>query len=102
MSASDGRITRRTFLTASAGVVAASAVEWFPAFEIPAGAQSTIPVPPEFPMGIRLYQQAFENWSEEIILEKAWTCAPASAADVVRLANWAYAHTYEIRARGKM
>jgi FAD/FMN-containing dehydrogenase len=69
---------------------------------MPAGAQSTIPVPPDFPTGIKLYQQAFENWSEEIILEKAWTCAPASSADVVTLANWAYAHTYEIRARGKM
>jgi len=102
MSMSGGRITRRTFLTASAGVAAACAVEWLPAFEVPAGAQSTIPVPPNFPGGIRLYQQAFENWSEEIILENAWTCAPASTADVVALANWAHAHAYEIRARGKM
>ena len=54
------------------------------------------------PPTIRLYQQAFENWSEEIILEKAWTCAPATAADVVTLANWAHAHGYVIRARGKM
>ncbi|HEX3794646.1 MAG TPA: cholesterol oxidase substrate-binding domain-containing protein [Acidimicrobiales bacterium] len=102
MTTSDHRLSRRSFLAASAGAAAACVAGWLPAFEVPASAQSTIPAPPEFPVGIRLYQQAFENWSEEISLEKAWTCAPASAADVVTLANWAYAHGYEIRARGKM
>jgi FAD/FMN-containing dehydrogenase len=49
-----------------------------------------------------LYQQAFQNWSGEIALENAWTCAPTSAADVVTLANWAFPLGYEVRARGKM
>ena len=102
MSKRNGLISRRKFLAASAAAAAACALEWLPAFEVPAGAQSTIPVPPDFPSSIRLYQQAFQNWSEEISLENAWTCAPASVADVVTLANWAFAHTYEIRARGKM
>jgi FAD/FMN-containing dehydrogenase len=102
MSVGEWRFTRRAFLAASAGAAATGAVGWVPTFEVPAGAQSTIPVPPDFPKSIRLYQQGFENWSEEIILENAWTCAPASADDVVTLANWAAFRSYEVRARGKM
>ena len=63
---------------------------------------STLPLPPNFPTSIPLYQQAFQNWSEEIVLEDAWTCAPQSAADVVALANWAYPAGYQVRARGRM
>ncbi len=59
-------------------------------------------MPPDFPPSIALYQQAFENWSGEIVLENAWTCAPESDAQVIALANWAYPAAYQVRARGMM
>jgi FAD/FMN-containing dehydrogenase len=31
-----------------------------------------------------------------------WTCAPGTAQDIVALANWAAAHGYRLRARGRM
>lgn len=84
-------------------MAALGAIDWTPVFQVPAAsAQSTLPTPPDFPPSIPLYQQAFQNWSGEILLENAWTCAPASDSDVVTLANWAYPVGYEIRARGKM
>jgi FAD/FMN-containing dehydrogenase len=96
-------VSRRQFLAASAGVVALSAFEWTPLFRVPAAsAQSTLSAPPNFPSSIALYQQAFGNWSGEIVLENAWTCAPTSAADVVTLANWAFPVGYQVRARGMM
>jgi len=96
-------LSRRQFLAASAGVVALSAFEWTPIFRVPAAsAQSTLTTPPNFPSSIALYQQAFGNWSGEIVLENAWTCAPTSAADVVTLANWAFPVGYEVRPRGMM
>jgi FAD/FMN-containing dehydrogenase len=96
-------LSRRQFLAASAGAAGLGVLEWAPVFRVPAAsAQSTLPPPPGFPSSIPLYQQAFQNWSEEIVLEDAWTCAPRSDTDVVTLANWAYPIGYEIRARGKM
>jgi hypothetical protein len=96
-------LSRRQFLAASAGVAALSAFEWTPIFQVPAAsAQSTLAPPPNFPSSIPLYQQAFQNWSGEIVLENAWACAPTSAPDVVALANWAFPVGYEIRARGMM
>ena len=96
-------LSRRQFLAASAGVAALSAFEWTPIFQVPvASAQSTLTPPPNFPASIALYQQAFQNWSGEIVLEKAWTCAPTSAAEVATLANWAFPVGYEVRARGMM
>ena len=96
-------LSRRHFLAASAGVAALSAFEWTPIFRVPAAsAQSTLNPPPNFPSSIALYQQAFQNWSGEVVLESAWTCAPTSAEDVVTLANWAFPVGYEVRARGMM
>jgi FAD/FMN-containing dehydrogenase len=90
-------------LAASAGAAALSALEWTPVFRVPAAsAQSTLPTPPNFPPTIALYQQAFQNWSGEIVLDDAWTCAPRCDTDVVTLANWAYQVGYQVRARGKM
>ena len=102
-SAGNRGLSRRQFLTASAGVAALSVFEWTPIFHVPAAsAQSTLTPPPNFPSSIALYQQAFQNWSGEIVLENAWTCAPTSAADVVTLANWAFPLGYQVRARGMM
>jgi len=97
------RWSRRQFLAASAGTAALGALEWTQVFRVPAAsAQSTLSSPPNFPPDIALYQQAFQNWSGEIVLEDAWTCAPRCDADVVTLANWALTVGYQVRARGMM
>ena len=62
---------------------------------------STAP-PPNFPSGIPISQQTFENWSQAIKVANLWTCVPASAADVVTVCNWAKGQGYQVRARGIM
>src|ERR1035438_6720828 len=90
--------SRRAFL---AGAAAAGALAWTPVFRAtPASAQATSAAPPNFPSSISIYQQAYQNWAGMIVVDNAWTCAPASAADVITLANWAYANGYRLRAKG--
>ncbi|TCN51236.1 FAD binding domain-containing protein [Rhodococcus sp. SMB37] len=98
------RLSRRGFLAVGAGALAATAVGgWTPAHAIPFGSSdATLPAPPSFPEGIDLYQQAYQNWSKEIMLDSIWTCAPNNADDVVRLTNWAHENGYTIRPRGAM
>jgi FAD/FMN-containing dehydrogenase len=86
------RPSRRALL---AGATAAGALAWIPAFR----ARAATP-PPNFPSSIAVYQQAYQNWAGMIAIDDVWTCAPASAADVVTLANWAYANGYRLRAKG--
>jgi FAD/FMN-containing dehydrogenase len=107
-------LSRRGFLAAGAGALAATAAgAWTPVYAIPLGSSGsaggsgslggpTLPAPPSFPDGIELAQQAYQNWSKEIMLDSVWTCHPKSPADVVRLANWAHANGYKIRPRGAM
>lgn len=93
-------LSRRRFLRNSA---IAGAAAWLPAFRIgPAEAAATCAPPPNFPAGIELYQQAFENWSTEIRIDDLWTCSPATPADCVELANWAWTHGWRLRPRGAM
>ena len=94
-------LNRRQFIAAGAGAIAAASVlRAVPAGAAPFGsADTTIPAPPNFPAGIPLYQQRYQNWSKEIILDAIWTCSPTSPEDVVRLANWAHANGYRIRPR---
>lgn len=94
-----GRLSRRRFLGQAAALGAAAA--WTPAFRV-VTAQAGAPRPPQFPPGIPLYRQAFENWARDIRVDDLWTCAPATPADVVTLANWAAAHRYTLRPRGMM
>jgi FAD/FMN-containing dehydrogenase len=95
---SDRRPSRRAFL---GGAAAAGALAWVPVFRAgPASAQATTAPPPNFPSSIAVYQQAYENWAQMIVIEDVWTCAPASASDVVTLANWANANGYRLRAKG--
>ena len=56
--------------------------------------------PPNFPASIAVYQQAYQNWAGMIVIDDVWTCAPASAADVVTLANWAHSNGYRLRPKG--
>ncbi|EHK85923.1 cholesterol oxidase substrate-binding domain-containing protein [Rhodococcus pyridinivorans] len=101
---SSPRLSRRGFLAAGAGALAVSALGgWTSVHAVPSGsAASTLPTPPVFPDGIDLYQQAYQNWSKEIMLDAIWTCAPRTPDDVVRLVNWAHENGYTIRPRGAM
>ncbi|WP_037605308.1 cholesterol oxidase substrate-binding domain-containing protein [Streptacidiphilus rugosus] len=93
------RLSRRAFLGATAAGAALGISPWTPAFRVtPAEAATT--APPNFPGSISVYQQAFRNWSGEIVLDPTWTCAPSSPNDVVTLANWAYAKGWRLRPRG--
>jgi len=90
--------SRRAFI---AGAAAAGALAWTPVFRAgPASAQAIGAAPPGFPSSISLYQQAYQNWAGMIVVDSAWTCAPATAGDVVTLANWAQASGYRLRAKG--
>ncbi len=94
-------LTRRALLGAGAAALAATAAQWTPLGRVAAAsAASTIPAPPQFPSGIPLYQQTFQNWSEEVVVEGLWSASPGSAADVVTLANWAHANGWRLRPRG--
>lgn len=100
-----GALSRRGFIfgAAAAGAGAATGIGWTPAFQVAAGsAASTLPTPPNFPGGISLYQQAYENWAREISIDAVWTCAPTTTNEVVTIANWALAHGYKVRPRGAM
>lgn len=96
-------LSRRSFFGAAATAVVAVAgySEWTPAAAVPAG-DAALAVPPEFPLGIDLYRQSYENWSKEIAFDSVWTCAPRDEREVVDLANWAAGHGYTLRARGSM
>jgi FAD/FMN-containing dehydrogenase len=94
-------ISRRGMLAATGLGALGAATGWIPVFQIPAAsAASTLTTPPNFPGSISLYQQAYQNWSEEITVEAAWTFAPATPADVVTVANWCKANGYTLRAKG--
>jgi FAD/FMN-containing dehydrogenase len=91
------KTSRRAFLAGTAA--AAGALAWAPVFRVsPADAQTA--TPPNFPASISIYQQAYQNWAGMIVIDNVWTCAPASANDVVSLANWAHANGYRLRAKG--
>lgn len=96
-------LSRRRFFGAAAVFAVSTTVSsaWTPAAAVPAG-DASLRVPHEFPPGIDLYQQSYENWSKEIRFDSVWTCAPRDEQQVVNLANWAAGHGYTLRARGSM
>ncbi len=92
-------ITRRKFIGRT--IAAAIATSVLPGCRIVAGSgNNTIPEPPNFPQGILLYQEAYENWARETKIRSLWTCSPATPADVVRVANWAKENNYKVRPFG--
>ena len=95
-----GSVSRRGFLAAGVGAAALAGLTWSPAGAVPWGPQSTLAPPPDFPAGIPLSQQAYANWSKEIVLDHVWTATARSSDDVVTLANWAHRNGYTVRARG--
>ena len=62
--APDAGIGRRAFMSAA---TASMLTAWLPALRVsPSSAQATCEPPPNFPSTIALYQEAYENWSQEI------------------------------------
>jgi FAD/FMN-containing dehydrogenase len=59
------------------------------------------PTPADWPTGIPVGQMDFENWDEGIYIENVWVAKPASADDVVRIANWAAEHGFHVRPSGR-
>jgi FAD/FMN-containing dehydrogenase len=87
--------TRRTFLGAAGAALTAAALPQATAHA------AALPSPPGFPSGIPLARRTYQNWSEQITVEHAWTATPADTDDVVAVVNWAHASGYRVRARGK-
>lgn len=99
-------MSRRHFLRkitfgAAATTAAASATGWIPAAVTPPG-EAALPVPPQFPPGIGLFQHRYANWSKEIAFDGNRTYAPRDEREVSDLANWAAGHGYTLRAHGSM
>ena len=91
-------LSRRKFLGAAGST---AAVTILPGCKFVAGSGSnTIPEPPDFPLGIELYQQAFINWSRETKISGVWFCSPTTGQQVADLANWAKQHNYRLRPFG--
>ncbi|WP_227106810.1 cholesterol oxidase substrate-binding domain-containing protein [Chromobacterium rhizoryzae] len=94
--------SRRDFLTGALKLTSAGALAgWLPAERIMA-ARLTCSQPNNFPADIPLYKQSFKNWAGDIKVDDVWTCAPRSADEVVKVANWAKDNGYKVRARGMM
>lgn len=60
-----------------------------------------IETPPGFPAAIAVRREAYRNWTANIQQADVWTCEPRDTADVVMLANWARAHGFRLRPRGR-
>lgn len=92
-------ISRRKFLGGTLATAAATTI--LPGCKVVAGSGSnTLPEPPEFPTGIELYQQAFENWAREVKISGVWFCSPRTPDEILIVANWAKDHDYRLRPMG--
>jgi len=62
----------------------------------------TTQVPNNFPPGVEIAQETFQNWALAITVPNLWTCYPNSEDQVVQVCNWAAQQGYAIRPRGIM
>ncbi|WP_323073864.1 cholesterol oxidase substrate-binding domain-containing protein [Mycetohabitans endofungorum] len=93
--------SRRKFLSdmvmlSTSGIVAGG---WTPIYQISANASETLV---NFPVGISIYRQAYENWSREILVDNVWAAVPKTPDDIVSIVNWARSNDFKIRPRGYM
>lgn len=94
-------MSRRRFV--AGGAVLAASTVWRPLFTLQGAAAEAACAPlPDFPIGIPLYLQGFENWARDIVVDQLWTSAPRTAGEVAAIATWAKAHGYRVRPRGMM
>ncbi len=62
----------------------------------------TIQTPDNFPPGVEITQEKFQNWALAITVPNLWTCYPNSEDQVVEVCNWAAQQGYTVRPRGIM
>ncbi|OLM33086.1 FAD/FMN-containing dehydrogenase [Pseudonocardia sp. Ae717_Ps2] len=55
---------------------------------------------PDFPAGVPVHREVFENWDGVITTDPLWTCVPRTPADVVAVLDWAHRSGYRVRPRG--
>ncbi|MFE9424056.1 cholesterol oxidase substrate-binding domain-containing protein [Kitasatospora sp. NPDC006697] len=101
-TAAERGLTRRRLLT---GAAALGGAAWLLRGTVTpdqarADGLPEVTVPPALPGGLAVYRQVYQNWAGEIHADQLWTCAPATPADVVALANWAHAQGWQLRAQG--
>jgi len=58
--------------------------------------------PNNFPPGIEIDQETFQNWALAITVPNLWTCYPNSEDQVEQVCNWAAQQGYAVRPRGIM
>ena len=58
--------------------------------------------PNNFPPGVEIAQETFQNWALAITVPNLWTCYPDSEDQVVEVCNWAAQQGYTVRPRGIM
>ncbi|MER8182252.1 cholesterol oxidase substrate-binding domain-containing protein [Kitasatospora sp. NPDC094015] len=96
--AQDTGLSRRELV---AGAAALGVAGWlFNGVLGPESASAEVPLPPDLPAGVGPYRAEYRNWSGEIHADQLWTCAPDSPEQVARLADWARAHGWRLRAQG--
>ncbi|MFC5476255.1 cholesterol oxidase substrate-binding domain-containing protein [Paraherbaspirillum soli] len=94
---------RRDFLSNTGKVAAIGALAgWIPLAQMSAAQAASGSLPANFPSDIPLYKQTFKNWAGDIKVDDVWTCAPRSADEIVKIANWAKDNAYKVRPRGMM
>jgi Cholesterol oxidase, substrate-binding/FAD binding domain len=62
----------------------------------------TTQAPNNFPPGVEIAQETFQNWALAITVPNLWTCHPNSEDQVVEVCNWAAQQGYTVRPRGIM
>jgi hypothetical protein len=62
----------------------------------------TTQAPSNFPPGVEIDQETFQNWALAITVPNLWTCYPNSEDQVVQVCHWAARQGYTIRPRGVM
>ena len=95
-------LSRRGFLQGAGAMVAFGVAGWKPVARIARGElRATLAPPTGLPASIPCYQQAFQNWSGEILVQDVWTVAPRTPEEVAVLVNWAHASGWRVRPKGR-
>lgn len=94
--------SKREFLKQMGGLATVGVVAtWVPTTQTEAFFFPSRDKLPNFPSGIQVYKQKYENWSGESKYEDAWTAAPKTQEQVLEIINWAMLADYKVRAKGK-
>ena len=95
-------LSRRGFLQGAGAAMASGMLGWRPIAQLrPGDPRATLAPPTGLPAAIAGYQQAYQNWSGEILVEDVWTVAPRSPEEVLAIVNWAHASGWRVRPKGR-